>query len=141
MTALEEIHNEDNQAVAFCDYITTTWVDPLIARFPIEMWSHYDNIHGVRTTNHLESWHNKMKKELGRPHPNIFRAIELFKEQQNETENKLRLLRAGGPAPTQRRKYRLITERLVRLKRRLQNGQIAPYQYAGAVGGILSFNF
>ena len=125
----------------FCDYVTTTWVDPLVARFPIEIWNNYAGLHIIRTTNHLESWHNKMNRELGRPHPNLFRAIELFKEQQAEMEETLRLLQASGRPPIQRRKYRLVTERLVRLKARLERGEVTAHHYAGAVGGILSFHF
>ena len=92
-------------------------------------------------TNHLESWHCKLKKELNRPHPNLFRAIQLFKDRQWETEHHLRLLRAGGAPPAQRRKYTLATQRLVRLKQRLLDHDITPYQYAGAVGGTMTFNF
>lgn len=141
LTALNEIDNNDNLAIAFTDYITTTWVDPLIAQFPVEMWSHYETLHGIRTTNHLESWHNKVRRELDRAHPNVFRVIELFKEQQEDTEHTIRLLRAGGPAPKQRPKYRVITERLVRLKQRLQDGDISAYNYSSAIGGIMTFHF
>ncbi len=141
MAALNEIADDDDSAMCFNDYVTTTWVDPLAARYPVEMWSHFETLDGIRTTNHLESWHHKMKKELDRPHPNIFRAIELFKEQQSDSEHAIRLLQAGGAAPTQRRKYRIVTERLVRLKQRLQEGHITAYHYAGAVGGIMTFDF
>ena len=78
-----------------------------------------------------------MRKELERPHPNVFRFIELIKEEQAYSENQIRLLQAGGPIPRSRPKYRQVTERLVRLKDRLVAGEITAYHYCGAVGGIL----
>ena len=130
----------DPEVERFKDYVTTTWVDNLTARFPYEIWNQYDNIGGIRTTNNLESWHSKMKKELERPHPNVFRFIELLKEEQTRVENELRLLQAGGQVPAQRQKYRNVTLRLLRLKVRLESNQIDVYHYAGAVGGILTPN-
>lgn len=138
--AMNEVDNEIQGVSAFKDYITTTWVDSTAARYPVEIWNQFDNLHGVRTTNHLESWHNKIKRSITRSHPNIFRVIQIFKEQQRETEQTIQLLQAGGSCQLQRRKYRVVTERLVRLKTRLENGDITPYHYAGVVGGIMTVN-
>ena len=136
MQAMNEVN--DPAAEVFKDYVTTTWVDNIVARFPIEIWNQYDNIGGIRTTNNLESWHNKMKNMLESPHPNIFRFIELLKEDQKLVEDDLRLLQSGGQVPVQRKKYRNITDRLVRLKELLESQEITVYHYAGAVGGVLN---
>ncbi len=52
-------------------------------------------------------------------------------------EAQLRLLQ-GGAAPTaQRAAYRRTTERLIRLRDMLVNGNITAYHYAAAVSGVL----
>ena len=135
MEALNELTDED--VIPFMDYVTTTWVDTSAAIFPKEMWNHFDNIDGFRTNNHLEAWHGVLNRELGRPHPNIYKLIELLQTKQQEVEHKLRLLQSGGLNPPQKQKYRDVTDRLVRLKTRLQNREIAVYDYAGAVAGAL----
>jgi hypothetical protein len=80
MMALNEV--ADEEVDRFKDYVTTTWVDDIAARFPVELWSQYDNIAGMRTNNHLEGWHSKLNHAINRPHPNIFALIELLKEEQ-----------------------------------------------------------
>ena len=79
MTALNEVADEVDR---FKDYVTTTWVDDIEDRFPIELWSQYDNIAGIRTNNHLEGWHSKLNRAINRPHPNTFALSELLKEEQ-----------------------------------------------------------
>lgn len=135
LEALNEL--DDPQEIRFCDYVTETWVDEVVARFPREIWNQYTNIGGDRTNNHLEGWHSALNRELGHPHPNIFALIEILRNEQHKMENLLQLLRAGDAPPQQRAVYRRVTERLVRLQQRLQAQDITVYHYAGAVGGIL----
>ena len=130
----------DDDAMRFTDYMTTTWVDNLTARFPIEMWTHDDNVEGQRTNNHLEGWHSTLNKALLRPHPNIFKFIEMLKSEQRNFETQLRILQAGGAPPTQRAAARQVNNRLVRLRQRLTNNDINVYQYAGFVGAILKLH-
>ena len=80
MMALNEV--ADEEVDRFKDYVTTTWVDDIDARFPIELWSQYDNIAGIRTNNHLEGWHSKIDYAISRSHSNIFALIELLIEEQ-----------------------------------------------------------
>ena len=37
MLAIEEADHDNLSVMAFCDYTTNTWVDPLVAHFPIEI--------------------------------------------------------------------------------------------------------
>ena len=124
----------------FLDYVTTTWVDTMVARFPVEIWNQFDNIQGSRTNNELESLHSAINRQMSRPHPNIFGLIEVLQREQEKFEHEHRLLQAGGALPKQRPAYRRITERLVRLRERLLNNEIEVYQYAGAVTGALKQN-
>lgn len=135
MEALNEVN--DDVAVQFMDYVTLTWVDRAAAMFPVEMWNQYDKVDKYRTNNHLEAWHGVINRELGRPHPNLFKLIDTLKEKQHDVEHHLRLMQAGAPPPVQRNAYKQVTERLIRLKTRLEQQDISVYHYAGAVAGAL----
>ena len=56
--------------------------------------------------NHVEGWHGKINCVAGKPHPNIFEAVKLFKGEQATTEINMQQLAFGG-ATSARRKYRL----------------------------------
>ena len=63
----------------FVDYVTSTFVNDLTAKYPREIWSEADNVkdgeRSVKTNNHLESFHGRMKNTFGR-HPNIFLFVQ-----------------------------------------------------------------
>ena len=134
---MNELNGEP--ARLFKDYVTSTWVDNLEARFPVELWSQFENIAGTRTNNHLESWHTTLKRQMNRPHPNIFCLIEVLQLEQQKFEHQHRLIQAGDPVPQQRASYRRVTEGLVLLRQRLLRNEIDAYEYdyAGAVAGAL----
>ena len=71
----------------------------------------------VRTNNHVEGWHgwhSRLKKVVGKAHPNIFEIVEVFKKEQASTEVSLTQLSAGAAPPRRRRRVlrrdRLVTE-------------------------------
>ena len=35
----------------------------------------------IRTNNHVEGWHSRLKKVVGKAHPNIFEIVEVFKKE------------------------------------------------------------
>ena len=45
MMAMNEV--DDEAAERFKDYVT--WIENMPARFPMELWTQYDNIDGIRT--------------------------------------------------------------------------------------------
>ncbi len=47
MEALNEVNDEES--TRFTDQMTSTWIDRVTAKFPIELWSQDDNIDGIRT--------------------------------------------------------------------------------------------
>ena len=65
--ALEDLEqsNPTTDPTSFTDYVTTYWVETRR-----HLWNHY-LIQGPRTTNHLEGWHSKIKKQIQHAHPNI----------------------------------------------------------------------
>ena len=72
LNALEDIDTPTN-TTAFTDYVTTQWIDG-----DRQVWNHF-NTDGPHTTNHIEGWHNKLKKKVSHAHPNIYTLINTFK--------------------------------------------------------------
>ena len=73
--ALNDLEDIDIPAntTTFTDYLTTQWIDG-----DRKVWNHF-NTDGLRTTNHIEGWHNKLKK-VSHAHPNIYTLISTFKD-------------------------------------------------------------
>ncbi|XP_048236991.1 uncharacterized protein LOC125372081 [Haliotis rufescens] len=71
------------KVTAFMDYVTTSWVQG--QAFMPEIWNHFEN-QGHRTNNHLEGWHNKIKKLAKKCHPNIYEVVKLFQREQSLKE-------------------------------------------------------
>jgi hypothetical protein len=69
---LEDIDIPAN-TTTFTDYVTTQWIDG-----DRQVWNHF-NTDGPHTTNHIEGWHNKLKKKVSHAHPNIYTLINTFK--------------------------------------------------------------
>ncbi|XP_067648894.1 uncharacterized protein [Haliotis asinina] len=106
------------KVTAFMDYVTTSWVEG--QAFIPEIWYHFEN-QGHRTNNHLEGWHNKIKKLLKKSHPNIFEVIQLFQREQSLTEVTILRLSHQPKEPSRRRRYRAIDARIASLKQKLLN--------------------
>jgi hypothetical protein len=43
---------------------------------------------GPRTNNYVEGWHSRLKKVVGKPHPNIFELIKVMKKEEATTKMK-----------------------------------------------------
>ena len=132
---------EDVQLSQFLDYVTVTFVDELHAVFPKEIWTQSDNLgtdtqRSVRTNNHLESLHGKLKG-IFHKHPNIYRFVELIREEQAAHELTLRLLRAGtDPRVKQRRMYKQATQQLIRLRELLESGDLTSWEFCGRCAAV-----
>ncbi|XP_067648895.1 uncharacterized protein [Haliotis asinina] len=94
-----------------------------------EIWNHFEN-QGHRTNNHLEGWHNKIKKLLKKSHPNIFEVIQLFQLEQSLTEVTILRLSHQPKEPSRRRRYRAIGARIASLKQKLLNQSLNEITYA-----------
>lgn len=70
---------------AYLDYILCTWVgDPDQDKenlFEHELWNHYQS--EVRTNNHLEGFHSKLKKLVKAPKPHIYKMINVIKKRED----------------------------------------------------------
>ena len=87
--------------------------------------------------NCLERWHRAVNSTLTAPHPNVYKLIHILQKQQQEGEQNLRLLNAGHAPPPQRQRYLRVTDRLLNLRQRLDDGDITAYHFAGAAGAVL----
>lgn len=115
--------------------------DDLGAIFPKEIWSQADNIkvdgkRVIRSNNHLESFHGKMKKKTSK-HPNIFIFIEKIKQEQESQELNLRLIRNGiDPYRKQAKKYADASTKLANLRFLLEENEITPFEFAGKCAAV-----
>ena len=66
-----------------------------LSHWRIHQWNHYQT-EGPRTNNHLEGWHNKLKKRFGIAHPTIYKLIDEFKKEQAVNEVKIEQYSNGG---------------------------------------------
>ena len=62
----------------FVQYFSSTW---LSGSFSSVLWNVHD-LGYCRTNNHLEGWHSKLKKVVGKAHPNVFEIVHTFKLEQ-----------------------------------------------------------
>ena len=115
----QDAPDDDERVDTFVDYFDQTWIN---GRFPIQIWNHH-NTEGARTNNHAAGWHAKINRVAGKPHPNIFEVIELFKREQASVEVKIAQLEAGGRAPPRKIVCICMDQRLKEMKTRLENGE------------------
>jgi hypothetical protein len=115
--ALQDIGDADNvpDTTTFTDYVTEHRVETHIF-----LWNHYLK-EGPRTPNHLEGWHNKIKKKVRHAHPNIYEIIDLLQTTQTMTEITI-IQYAAGARPPKRPTYRRIDSRLQQLKDKIPPG-------------------
>ena len=83
----------------FISYFETYW---LVGMFHLPEWNVYDT-DGPRTNNHLEGWHNRLKRVVGKSHPNIYECVEVFQKEQGSTEISLIKLAPGARPPNRRK--------------------------------------
>ena len=110
-------------------YYETTW---LVGSYPLPLWNVFES-GSTRTNNHVEGWHNRLKKVVGKAHPNVFEIVETFKKEQASTEVSIAQL-ATGAAPT--RRNRRATERnkkIEELKTRFTANSLTLDEYLSGV--------
>ena len=130
LSDLEDIDTQTN-TTTFTDYVTTQCIDG-----DRQVWNNF-NTDGPRTTNHIEDWHNKLKKKVSHAHPNIYTLISTFKDIQAANEVTRIQRNAGGTIRPKAKRYRYIDSRLIQLKERLTSGHIDVIQYSDAASHLL----
>ena len=112
-------------------YVTTQWIEGDPAG-----WNHHDT-DGPRTNNHLEGWHGRLKKIIGKAHPNVFEMVKFLLDEQKLNELRTVRYEAGQRLPPKKAKYQNMNNRLDNLKFRLATGAIQLMHYADAASHLL----
>ena len=91
--------------------------------------------------NHVEGWHNKINKNGGKSHPNIYEVVEPFKTEQAATEVTLWQLEPGGTFAGTRKAYRCkeFKNDWEKIKEKFENNDYSLDQYISAVSNWVRF--
>ena len=86
----------------FVAYFEETW---LVGNFAPRIWNVFSSdASSPRTNNHLEGWHNKLKRIARNARPNVFELVEIFKQEQSDTEVSIAQLDTGSQPPKRAKK-------------------------------------
>ncbi|KAL8571302.1 hypothetical protein ACOMHN_061442 [Nucella lapillus] len=113
-------------------YYINTWLN---GDFPLSMWNvTYAN---VRTNNHVEGWHSKLNRLIGRSHPNMHTLVFVLRREQAQTEQTMIRARLGDAPPLRRKKYRQLEERLRRVRERYRAGHLNSNDFLAALSHMI----
>ena len=102
-------------------YFEQTW---MIGQFHPRQWNYFD-FEGPRTNNHVEGWHSRLKKVVGKAHPNVYEIIEVFQNEEATVRMKLLNFETGAAQAPRRRKVRDMERRLRVLFARFKDGNVS----------------
>ena len=129
---------DDDKMKNYSDYFDQNWMN---GQFKPCMWNYFAHS-GPRTNNHLEGWHNRLKRIARKAHPNFYEVLELFQKEQAATEVTILQLQAGGLHKAKRRKVIQREERIKLLKDELTNENRSIESYISAIRHcVVSFDF
>ena len=86
-----------------------------------------------RTNNHLEGWHNKLKRIARKAHPNVFELVEIFKQEQSDTEVSIAQLDTGSQPPKRAKKSVDKDKKIGELKSRFSQDEITLEEYVKGI--------
>ena len=78
----------------------------------------------ARTNNHIDGWHSKLKKVVGKAHPNVYEIVEIFKREQGVTEITISQLASGAIPPRRGKKSTDKDKRIQELNNDFQKMQL-----------------
>lgn len=119
----------------FNEYLSKTW----LTGFPLEMWNYFKH-NGPRTNNHVEGFHNRLRKKAGKAHPNLYEVVELFAHEEAASAVHILQVQSGQPAPKRRKKYDNIDSRLDQLGLEYMLCDRTMESYLKAVGHLMDNN-
>ena len=120
---------QDSRVQEYSDYFQHTWLN---GNFRLQMWNYFSYADPC-TNNHLEGWHNRIKKMARKSHPNIYELIEILQKEQAATEVTIRQLEGGAIIRARRRKWVKRDEKIQKLKTELENGSRTLDSYINAI--------
>ena len=102
-------------------YFDQTWMN---RQFSYRQWNYF-NYTGPRTNNHVEGWHSRLSKVVGKAHPNVYKLADVIKREEATSKLKLQQYESGAVLPARRRKVRERERRLTALFDRFNNGDLS----------------
>ena len=115
----------------FVAYFEETW---LVGKFAPQIWNVFStDASSPRTNNHLEGWHNKLKQIARKAHPNVFELVEIFKQEQSDTEVSIAQLDTGSQPPKRAKKSVDKDKKIGELKSRFSQNEITLEEYVRGI--------
>ncbi|XP_048249919.1 uncharacterized protein LOC125378532 [Haliotis rufescens] len=105
-----------------------------------EPLNHFNNDR-PRTNNHLEGWHGRLKKVIGKAHPNIFELISFLGAEQQKTECNLLQYQAGQRLPPEKKKFCDIQCRIDQLKTRPIQNEVSVIFFSSSQTVLIAHDF
>ena len=90
--------------------------------------------HRQCTINYLEGQHNRWKKRSLKPHDDIYRCIDMFKDEQLIANDRRQRHDAGEAPPKRQRKNCIAEEALFRLWKRYEKNKISRETFLKGAG-------
>ena len=78
-----------------------------IPMFPIDIWGVYDRTVNrlPRTNNHIETWHKRFNLTCRMAHPNIWKFVNVLKNEESLIRAEYQQLLGGHPPPPPKKTY------------------------------------
>ena len=115
----------------FISYFESTW---LVGSYPPSLWNVFET-KSARTNNHIEGWHSKLKKVVGKAHPNVYEIVEILKREQGVTEITITQLASGAIPPRRGKKSTDKDKRIQELNQRFSEKTITLEEYVQGIFG------
>ena len=102
-------------------------------QYSLLLWNYY-SYDGSHINSRLEGSHNRLKRTVKKPHPNVYELIDVFNREQAATEVTCQQLETGAIPPPWKKKY---VERVQQIKDRISAGQVSISEYLDTIGHLI----
>ena len=89
----------------------------------------------ARTNNHIEGGHSKLKKAVGKVHPNFYEIVEIFKREQGVPEITISQLASEAIPSTRGKKSTDKDKKIQELKKWFSENTITLEEYVQGMSG------
>ena len=97
---------------------------------------------GPHTNNHLEGWHNHLKRVTRKAHPNLFEVVEILKKEPAASEEAIEQLAGGGTIRSKRRRVVQYEDTIKKLKTEFTNGMRSLDAFVNSLSHcVVSFDY
>jgi hypothetical protein len=126
----------------FIQYFVNTYFE---GKFPMNFWNHFST-EDPRTNNNVEGYNNKLKCFVGAASPNIFKMVEIFKNEESSADKAFRKavpqdisIKPSNPPPSKTH-YADKNVELKLIKDLYNKKQISLETYLASIVSLYEFN-